>query len=59
MAAPFFLPKAQQSAALAAGVIEDGEELEIVKEKAKEDRSMDHRNCNTICVFCYLLFSFI
>ncbi|KAJ3329950.1 Cleavage and polyadenylation specificity factor subunit 1 [Blyttiomyces sp. JEL0837] len=35
----FFLPKAQQASALAAGVIEEGEELEIVKEKAKEDRT--------------------
>ncbi|KAJ3141416.1 Cleavage and polyadenylation specificity factor subunit 1 [Physocladia obscura] len=36
---PFNLSKAQQAAALAAGVLEQGEELEIVGEKAKEDRT--------------------
>ncbi|KAI9344303.1 CPSF A subunit region-domain-containing protein [Obelidium mucronatum] len=36
---PFNLSKAQQAAALAAGVLDQGEELEIVSEKAKEDRT--------------------
>ncbi|KAJ3080544.1 Cleavage and polyadenylation specificity factor subunit 1 [Rhizoclosmatium hyalinum] len=36
---PFNLSKAQQAAALAAGVLDQGEELEIVGEKAKEDRT--------------------
>ncbi|KAJ3031697.1 UNVERIFIED_CONTAM: Cleavage and polyadenylation specificity factor subunit 1 [Siphonaria sp. JEL0065] len=36
---PYNLSKAQQAAALAAGVLDQGEELEIVSEKAKEDRT--------------------
>ncbi|KAJ3211452.1 Cleavage and polyadenylation specificity factor subunit 1 [Entophlyctis luteolus] len=36
---PYNLSKAQQAAALAAGVLQQGEELEIVGERAKEDRT--------------------